>query len=114
LAMFSRMRQGQKDLLEVGRLILSEPAPVVSAHGGPCYLPDASDEPQRLKLLAGYALEAEAPTTFRVGQGLVGQCAREKRGLLLDNVPANYVRISSGLGGATPASLIILPVLFEG
>src|SRR5207249_203176 len=75
---------------------------------------DPSDEQQRLKLLAGYALEAGAPLTFRVGEGLVGQCAREKRGILLDNVPANYVRISSGLGGATPASLIILPVLFEG
>src|SRR6059036_1835000 len=114
LAKFSRMLQGQKDLLEVGRLILSELAPVVSAHRGAFYLLDASDEPQRLKLLAGYALEAEAPTVFRIGEGLVGQCAREKRGLLLDNVPANYVRISSGLGGATPASLIILPVLFEG
>src|SRR5262245_56698674 len=72
------------------------------------------EQQQRLKLLAGYALEAEAPTVFRIGEGLVGQCAREKRGLLLDNVPANYVRIRSGLGGATPASLIILPVLFEG
>src|SRR6266850_1662432 len=114
LAKFSRMLQGQKDLLEVGRLILSELAPVVSAHRGAFYLLDASDEQQRLELLAGYALEAEAPTTFRVGEGLVGQCAREKRGLLLETVPANYVRISSGLGGATPASLIILPVLFEG
>ena len=114
LAKFSRMLQGQKDLLEVGRLILSELAPVVSAHRGAFYLLDASDDQQRLKLLAGYALEADAPTAFSIGEGLVGQCAREKRGLLLDSVPANYVRISSGLGGATPASLIILPVLFEG
>src|SRR6059036_2789381 len=89
LAKFSRMLQGQKDLLEVGRLILSELAPVVSAHRGAFYLLDPSDEQQRLKLLAGYALEAEAPTVFRIGEGLVGQCAREKRGLLLDNVPAN-------------------------
>ncbi|MGH7347543.1 MAG: HAMP domain-containing protein, partial [Candidatus Rokuibacteriota bacterium] len=114
LAKFSRMLQGQKDLLEVGRLILSELAPVVSAHRGAFYILDPSDEQQRLKLLAGYALEAEAPIAFRIGEGLVGQCAREKRGLLLDNVPASYVRISSGLGGAAPASLIILPVLFEG
>src|SRR6266481_5768054 len=114
LAKFSRMLQGQKDLLEVGRLILSELAPVVSAHRGAFYLLDASDDQQRLKLLAGYALEAEAPTTFQIGEGLVGQCAREKRGLLLETVPANYVRISSGRGGGTPASLMILPVLFEG
>src|SRR5439155_504720 len=86
LAKFSRMLQGQKDLLEVGRLILSELSVVVSAHRGAFYLLDASDEQPRLYLLAGYALEAEAPLAFRVGQGLVGQCAREKRGLLLDNV----------------------------
>jgi signal transduction histidine kinase/HAMP domain-containing protein/DNA-binding response OmpR family regulator len=113
LAKFSRMLQGQKDLLEVGRLILSELAPVVSAHRAAFYLLDASDEQQRLKLLAGYALEAATPREFRIGEGLVGQCAQEKRRILLENVPASYVRISSGLGAASPASLIVLPVLFE-
>src|SRR5205814_4524523 len=58
LAKFSRMLQGQKDLLAVGRLILSELAPVVNAQRGAFYLLDATEEQARLKLLAGYALDA--------------------------------------------------------
>src|SRR5262249_22815707 len=72
LAKLSRMLQGQKDLLEVGRLILSELAPFVSAHRGAFYLLDASDDHARLTRLSRYALEAEAPTVLRIGEGLVG------------------------------------------
>jgi len=54
------------------------------------------------------------PTVFRVGEGLIGQCALEKRRLLLTEVPANYISISSGLGEALPLNIIVLPVLFEG
>jgi signal transduction histidine kinase len=97
----------------VGRLILSELAPVVSALRGAFYLLDASEEPPRLRLLAGYALGPETPTEFGVGVGLVGQCAQERRRILLDHVPPDYVRISSGLGSAAPADVIVLPVLFE-
>src|SRR5205085_11641273 len=81
LAKFSRMLQGQKDLLTVGRLILSELAPVVGANHASFYLMNSSiDDEDRLKLLTGYAIEAEIESQdeFRVGVGLVGQCAREK------------------------------------
>ena len=54
------------------------------------------------------------PTEFRLGEGLVGQCALEKRRIILTEVPADYVRISSGLGEAKPMNIIVLPVLFEG
>src|SRR5439155_1757576 len=54
------------------------------------------------------------PTVFRVGEGLVGQCALEKRRLLLTEVPSNYISISSGLGEAAPLNIMVLPVLFEG
>src|SRR5690606_18687347 len=68
-----------------------------------------------LRLLASYGLgDAQAPRTLRLGQGLVGQCAMEKERILLTDVPRDYLRIGSGLGGASPASIIILPVLFEG
>ena len=48
-----------------------------------------------------------------MGEGLVGQCAFEKERIILTNVPGNYIKISSGLGKAKPANLIVLPVLFE-
>jgi hypothetical protein len=50
---------------------------------------------------------------FALGQGLVGQVAIEKERILLNNVPKDYIKIGSGLGEASPVSVIVLPVLFE-
>jgi len=117
LAKFSRMLQGQKDLLTVGRLILSELAPVVSAQQGVFYMMDnvKADE-AALKLLASYAYKERKniDNKFKLGEGLVGQCALEKEKILLSNVPKDYIKITSGLGEATPLNIIVLPVVFEG
>jgi HAMP domain-containing protein/signal transduction histidine kinase/DNA-binding response OmpR family regulator len=116
LAKFSRMLQGQKDRLTVGRLILSELAPVVSAQHAVFYTLDSSEEQPRLTLLASYAYEEPNAVgkTLALGQGLIGQCGLEKQKILLTNVPAGYTRISSGLGSAPPQNIIVLPVIFEG
>ncbi len=117
LAKFGRMLQGQKDLLTVGRLILSELAPVVSAQHGVFYIMDAArqDEPA-LKLLASYAYKERRniDNRFKLGEGLVGQCALEKEKILLTSVPGDYIRIASGLGEAPPLNIIVIPVVFEG
>ncbi|HSI82773.1 MAG TPA: HAMP domain-containing protein, partial [Candidatus Methylacidiphilales bacterium] len=118
LAKFSRMLQGQKDLLTVGKLILSELAPVVSAQQGVFYTIDAAKEDNEpyLKLLASYAYRGRknSGNTFKLGEGLVGQCAVEKEKILITNVPKNYLTIGSGLGTASPANILVLPVIFEG
>jgi len=115
LAKFSRMLQGQRDLLAVGRLILSELAPVVSARQGVFYTLDASREEPQLKLLASYACAVDALNpTLKLGDGLIGQCAVEKQKIFLDQVPGDYLSISSGLGKSTPANIMVLPILFEG
>ena len=116
LAKFSRMLQGQKDLLTVGRLILSELAPVVSAQHAVFYILDSSREPAQLMLLASYAYKGQSAvgSQLGLGEGLVGQCALEKQKILLSNVPPDYIRISSGLGDAAPQNIIVLPVIFEG
>jgi signal transduction histidine kinase/CheY-like chemotaxis protein/HAMP domain-containing protein len=116
LAKFSRMLQGQKDLLTVGRLILSELAPVVSAQHGAFYILDSAGDMPELRLLASYAYRERQGlgNQFRLGEGLVGQCALEGDKILLSSVPAEYIRISSGLGEAAPLNLIVLPVVFEG
>ncbi len=77
LAKFSRMLQGQKDLLTVGRLILSELAPVVSAQHAVFYILDSSREPAQLTLLASYAYKGQSAvgSQLGLGEGLVGQCA---------------------------------------
>ncbi|HEX9303318.1 MAG TPA: HAMP domain-containing protein [Thermoanaerobaculia bacterium] len=115
LAKFSRMLQGQRDLVTVGRLVLSELAPVVTAQQGVLYTLDGSREDPQLTLLASYACrESSLARTLLPGEGLVGECAREKNKILLRNVPAGYMGISSGLGAGSPANIIVLPVLFEG
>ncbi|MGI8907054.1 MAG: HAMP domain-containing protein [Candidatus Sumerlaeaceae bacterium] len=116
LAKFTRMLQGQKDLLEVGRLILSELAPVVSAHQGVFYIMDTSSTEPILKLLSSYAYRERKTVAnrFRLGEGLVGQTALEKERILLTNVPPDYIQISSGLGEAVPLNIVVMPVVFEG
>ncbi len=117
LAKFTQMLQGQKDLNTVTKRILSELAEVVTAHYGAFYILKQDDETQntKLQLFAAYAYKEDKniPKEFEIGEGLVGQCAFEKERILLKNVPQGYVKISSGLGKAKPANLIILPVLFE-
>jgi len=116
LAKFTRMLQGQKDLLTVSRLILSELAPVVLAHQGVFYVHEDLDGVPTLKLTSGYAYRErkELANRFHIGEGLVGQCAYEKERILLTDVPGDYIRISSGLGHREPINIIVLPVLFEG
>jgi HAMP domain-containing protein/signal transduction histidine kinase/DNA-binding response OmpR family regulator len=126
LAKFTRMLQGQKDMLTVGKLILSELAPVVSAQHGVFYVMDVPKEEQPddhdhsnepyLKLLASYAFRSRknVGNRFSLGEGLVGQAALEKERILITNAPEDYVQITSGLGQAKPTNIIVLPVLFEG
>jgi signal transduction histidine kinase/HAMP domain-containing protein/DNA-binding response OmpR family regulator len=116
LAKFSRMLQGQKDLLTVARLILSELAPVVNAQHGVFYILKAAETPAKLALLASYAHERPGTVAeeFYLGEGLVGQCALEREKINLSNVPPDYIRISSGLGHSTAVNIIVLPIVFEG
>ena len=97
--------------------MLSELAPLVNAQQGIFYINDApqGDEPI-MKLFASYAYRERKTVAnlFHAGEGLVGQCALEKERFVLTNVPNDYIKISSGLGEATPLSIVVLPVLFEG
>ncbi|PYK93683.1 MAG: hybrid sensor histidine kinase/response regulator [Verrucomicrobia bacterium] len=116
LAKFTRMLQGQRDLLTVGKLILSELAPVVSAQQGVFYIIDNSTQETELKLLASYAHRERrgVKNRFKLGESLVGQAALEKERILLADVPNDYVKISSGLGESRPMNIVVLPILFEG
>jgi HAMP domain-containing protein/signal transduction histidine kinase/DNA-binding response OmpR family regulator len=114
IAKFTGMMQGQRDLLTVTRLLLSELTPLVGAQLGTFYVADATDGSESLKLLASYGANDSVPVQFGMGQGLVGQCGREKRRILVTDVPKEYVKITSSLGEGTPLSIVVLPVLFEG
>ncbi|HVI30612.1 HAMP domain-containing protein [Phenylobacterium sp.] len=117
LARFTRMLQGERDLSTVSNLVLSELAPLINAQHAVFYVTDRDDEGQMvLNLAASYAFNnrKHLASQFKLREGLIGQCAYEKSRILLTNVPKDYVQISSGLGEAPPANIIVLPALFEG
>ncbi|MEH2111251.1 response regulator [Nostoc sp.] len=115
LAEFTQMLQGQRNLESVARMILSNLAPLVGASQGVFYAMDSIDDQPVLKLLSSYAYQERKnlANQFRLGEGLVGQCALEKQRILLTEVPHDYIRINSGLGEAPPLNIIVLPILFE-
>ena len=125
LARISALMQGRRDLEDVASLIMSELTPVVSAQHGAFFLAmplvdgedlDAADEEQfELRMLGSYGYSmGSMPTSFQPGEGLIGTAAMEKRTILVDQAPSGYLKISSGLGEAPPAQVIVLPVVFEG
>src|SRR5437762_2040068 len=116
LARFSRMLQGQGDLVVASQLVLSELAPLVHALQGVLYAQSTHGGDQCLEMVASYASRPDShlAKVVRFGEGLVGQCAVEKKRILLEDVPQDYIRISSSLCSAVSVNIVILPVLFEG
>ncbi|WP_164411799.1 HAMP domain-containing protein [Streptomyces salinarius] len=125
LARISGLMQGRRDLQDVASLIMSELTPVVSAQHGAFFLAmplvdgqeqaGAEGDAYELRMLGSYGYSmGSMPTSFRPGEALVGTAAKEKRTILVENAPTGYLKISSGLGEAPPAQVIVLPVLFEG
>jgi HAMP domain-containing protein/GAF domain-containing protein len=115
LARFSRMLQGERDLTTVSNLIMSELAPLVNAQYGVFYVSTREGDDTVLELASSYGAEnkGELKSKFMLREGLVGQAAADKRPILLEKVPSDFLRIGSGLGHATPANVAILPALFE-
>jgi HAMP domain-containing protein len=115
LARFTGMLQGQRDLATVGRMLLSELAPLVNAQQGVIYqMASEPAGPGTLTLLSTFADAAEGSSLeVRLGEGLIGQCAAEKRRMLIAELPDSAAPIRSGLFQAVPKNVIVLPVLFE-
>nr|WP_315797466.1 HAMP domain-containing protein [Bradyrhizobium sp. SZCCHNRI3043] len=114
LAKFTNMLQGQRDLTTVGRLLLTELTPLVNAHRGVIYQVETESTPQ-LRLLASYADDGIYPhrTHVQFGEGLIGQCAIDKRQRLVSEIPSDVIPVGSALLRAVPKNLVVLPVLFE-
>ncbi|GAB2179656.1 HAMP domain-containing protein [Dongia sp. agr-C8] len=113
LARFTNMLQGQRDLAAVGRMLLSELAPLVGAQNGVIYLVENAESLRRLSVYSDQGLDGH-PQRLTVGEGLIGQCAADAKRILITEMPDNVVPIGSGLFRAVPKNDVVLPVLFEG
>jgi CheY-like chemotaxis protein/signal transduction histidine kinase/HAMP domain-containing protein len=112
LARFTGMLQGQRDLTTVGRKLLSELVPLVNAQQGTIYQMESENSIVQLAAFAGDG-EDNHLRRLKTGEGLVGQCASEKRRIVISDLPANTVPIRSSLFEAVPRNVVVLPVLFE-
>jgi HAMP domain-containing protein/signal transduction histidine kinase/CheY-like chemotaxis protein len=117
LARFSGMMQGQRDLKTVSRLIMSEVTPLVAAHHGAFFVAEhaAGEELDALQLVSsyGYKQRKAISNRFKFGEAIVGQAALERKSILIDQAPEDYIRITSGLGESAPANIVVIPVIFE-
>ncbi|EFL32055.1 two-component system sensor kinase [Streptomyces viridochromogenes DSM 40736] len=120
LARLAALMQGHRDLMEVADLILRELTPLVSAQYGAFYLADPEEDgatvpTKGLAFIAGYgaAQDATVETGGLPVHGLVAQAAREKKRILVEDAPPDYIKINSGLGEAAPTTIVIIPILFE-
>ncbi|MDQ3741755.1 MAG: response regulator, partial [Actinomycetota bacterium] len=117
LARISGLMQGQRDLNQVSRLIMSEVTPLVSAQHGAFFLNSENGAPEdaELRLIASYGYKERKTVSnrFRRGEALVGQAALEAKPIMITEAPEDYIRVTSGLGEAPPRNIIVLPVLFE-
>jgi signal transduction histidine kinase/CheY-like chemotaxis protein/HAMP domain-containing protein len=115
LASIGSMLQGHRDLEVVAELIMEELAPLLGAQHGTFFLTEDWSGDRRLRLIAGYGLRADknAPIQYRIGQSLIGQVAKSKRPIVVNDIPHGYIKISSGLGEASPSNLALMPIMFE-
>ncbi len=118
LAKFSGMMQGQRSVESLAQLIMSELTPVVSAQLGTFFVYDErageKDKPLRLISSYGYMKRKAATNRYDLGEGLVGQAALERKPIVVERVPEDYLQITSSLGEAPPRNVVVMPVLFEG
>jgi signal transduction histidine kinase/HAMP domain-containing protein/CheY-like chemotaxis protein len=115
LARISSLVQGHRDLPVVAELIMDELVPLVSAQYGAFYLAEDGPSGPELRLVGSYGSpDDERPTRIPFGRTLVGQAARSRRTIMVDELPPDYVTISSGLGQVVPSALVLLPIVVEG
>ncbi|MGE8081155.1 response regulator [Peribacillus loiseleuriae] len=116
VAEFATMYSGIDDLETLGNLFITKLTPIIGANYGLFYIKRSIEDEDVFQKIAAYAYDQQKIGTdnFRLGEGLVGQCALENRMIVLNQVPNNYIKITSGTGMASPSEVLIIPVEYQG
>ncbi|WP_227939848.1 response regulator [Alkalihalobacillus deserti] len=106
-----------KNVQMLTEMVIRKVVPMVGGSWGVFYRKEVEGDKEYFKRSATYAISGEGKgyeQIVQMGQGLIGQCAIEKRPILLDEIPTDFIKVQSGIGVAKPKTSIILPVQFEG
>ena len=106
--------QGVASVEEFGERLLSGLVPMLGGGVAAFYVFDEARTHLHAVAAYGLAEESNATTPIRLGEGLVGQCAHERKTVSITNVPSSYLRVTSGLGEATPAQVMAVPAISKG
>ncbi|SFH41571.1 response regulator [Pedobacter insulae] len=104
--------RGEQELSELANHIISSICNYIDAPIGAIFLSNAQDKNLELTGTYAYPLK-KRKEYYALGDGLVGQVALEKTQKLLTDIPADYLKINSGLGNTSPNYILLTPVLFE-
>jgi signal transduction histidine kinase/DNA-binding response OmpR family regulator/HAMP domain-containing protein len=103
--------QGAASRAEFGERLLSGLVPLVGGGVAAFYVFD--EVLGRLQRVAAYGLSdlTSSPRSIGLGEGLVGQCARDRRVIVLTDLPPDFLHVASGLGRAAPVQAVAMPSL---
>lgn len=117
IAQISNLSQGIRNLQILSQTVINEIAKLLKVGCGVFYIMQSTSNAseKELRLLGSYAYvkRKNLSNRFKLGEGLVGQCALEKKPILLTEVPADYIHISSGLGDKPPLNILVMPITHE-
>ncbi|OPH59389.1 histidine kinase [Paenibacillus ferrarius] len=108
--------QGINEIKLLSETFVSKLAPLLNSVYGVVYLRQNIEGHSHFVRTASYAAAGEDPSanSFRLGEGIVGQCALDQRIFLMDNLPENHVKMTSGLGVSVPRALLVAPIMVDG
>ncbi|HEY5744487.1 MAG TPA: PAS domain-containing protein [Chryseolinea sp.] len=116
LARFSEILRNKSEVREYSHQIISHLAKYCNANQGSLFIEyENAEHGRHLELMGCYAYEKRKHAEGKVfeGQGLLGQCMLEKDFVFITDVPHDYIKITSGLGFATPRNIVIAPLMFN-
>ena len=112
-AELSDKMRGDQNTIDLAQNVISYIAEYTKSQIGTIYL---NGNGNKFKLAGSYAYKKRKNLSneFEIGEGLIGQCALEKKTILITNVPDDYIQINSGVGERIPLSILVTPLLYDG
>ncbi|WP_353571290.1 CHASE3 domain-containing protein [Candidatus Albibeggiatoa sp. nov. BB20] len=112
---FSERVSGEQDIKQLAENIINFLTPYVDAKVGVFHLLFTEQDKLYLKMMASHAYvrRTDGANTIKIGDGIVGQAAYEKKMFTINHSPENYLNIQSSLGTAAPTEILVIPFLYE-